>query len=93
MPAASRAETGIVSSQATASSPATVQRTFDTRSAEPVPMIDELTTWVVRTGPPSSAAPRITLAVDGCGHRHAKQEGTCHRRASETCLGGFGPGA
>jgi hypothetical protein len=41
---------------------ATFQRTLDSRWAEPTPMIAELTTWVVLTGPPISAAPRMMLA-------------------------------
>jgi hypothetical protein len=42
--------------------PATPQRTLESLSAEPTPMIAELTTWVVLTGPPRRAAPRMTKA-------------------------------
>src|SRR5512137_61473 len=60
--AATRAVNGMVNSQAVAISCATPQRTLFTRSAEPTPMMDELTTWVVETGPPTSEAPRMTIA-------------------------------
>jgi hypothetical protein len=59
-PAATKAETGMVNSQAMARSPTTPQRTLFTRSAAPTPMMDELTTCVVLTGPPSKEALRIT---------------------------------
>jgi hypothetical protein len=36
--------------------------TFFHRSAVPAPIIEELTTWVVDTGPPSIEAVRITAA-------------------------------
>ena len=42
--------------------PATPQRTLLSRSAEPMPTIVELTTWVVLTGPPTSEAPKMTAA-------------------------------
>jgi hypothetical protein len=52
----------MVTIQATAMFPATPQRTLLNRSAEPTPIIDELTTWVVLTGPPIRDAPRMTPA-------------------------------
>jgi transposase len=52
----------MVTIQAIAISPPTPQRTMLTRSAEPTPMMAELTTWVVLTGPPTRDAPRITKA-------------------------------
>jgi len=54
IPAANRAVAGMVSSQAVAISRTTPQRTLLTRSAAPTPIMDELTTWVVLTGPPTS---------------------------------------
>jgi len=61
-PAAMSAVEGMVKSQAVAISWATPQRTLLTRSAAPAPIMDELTTWVVLTGPPTSEAPRMTVA-------------------------------
>ena len=52
-PAATRAVAGMVRNQAVAISWATPQRTLLTLSAAPTPMMAELTTWVVLTGPPS----------------------------------------
>jgi len=60
--AAKRAVMGKVRTQAVKISPATPQRTFDNLSAEPTPIMAELTTWVVETGPPRRAALRITVA-------------------------------
>jgi hypothetical protein len=60
--AAIRAVMGRVRTQAVKISPATPQRTFDNLSAEPTPIMAELTTWVVETGPPRRAAPKITVA-------------------------------
>ena len=50
-------------SQAVKMSWATPQRTFERRSAEPTPMIAELTTWLVLSGPPSSEAVSTTEAA------------------------------
>ena len=61
-PAPIRAVVGMVRSQAVAIPFATVQRTLFFRSAAPTPMIAELTTWVVLTGPPASEAPSMTSA-------------------------------
>ena len=58
------ADAGMVTIQATTISWATFQRTLLMRSAEPTPMIAELTTWVVLTGPPNSDAPKMTVAED-----------------------------
>jgi hypothetical protein len=44
----------------------TVQRTLLTLSAAPTPIIAELTTCVVLTGPPTAEAPRITRADAIC---------------------------
>src|SRR5512136_568815 len=65
-PAAKIAATGIVVIQVMTIWPAVPQRTLDTRSAEPTPMMAELTTCVVLTGPPSRAAVRITPAEAIC---------------------------
>ena len=62
IPAATNAVAGMVSSQAVAISCATPQRTLFILSAAPTPMMAELTTWVVLTGPPTSEAPRMTTA-------------------------------
>lgn len=66
IPAATKAVAGMVSSQAVAISWATVQRTLFTLSAAPAPMIEELTTCVVLTGPPNSDAVKITTADANC---------------------------
>ena len=60
-PAAISAVAGMVNSQAVAISRATPQRTLFTLSPAPTPMMDELTTCVVLTGPPMSEAPRMTV--------------------------------
>jgi len=65
-PAATKAVAGMVTIQAIAISPPTPQRTMLTRSAEPTPLMAELTTWVVLTGPPTRDAPRITKAEVTC---------------------------
>ena len=57
---------GIVSSHAVARSRSTSQRTLFRRSAAPTPMMAELMTCVVLTGPPTSAAPKITDAPAIC---------------------------
>lgn len=62
MPAATSAVAGIVNNQAVAISCATPQRTLFSRSAAPTPIMAELTTCVVLTGPPTIEAPRITIA-------------------------------
>ena len=58
----SNALAGIVISQAVMISPATLQRTLLARSAEPTPMIAELTTCEALTGTPKKDAVRITTA-------------------------------
>ena len=60
------AVTGRVMNQAVRISPATLQRTLLQRSAEPTPMIAELTTWVVLTGPPTKEAAMITNPELNC---------------------------
>src|SRR5687768_8507163 len=65
-PAASNPLAGIVISQEVMISSATLQRTLLTRSAEPTPMIAELTTCEVLTGKPEKEAARITLAELNC---------------------------
>ena len=60
IPADKSAVAGIVTIQAVTMSPATLQRTFPSRSAEPTPIIEEFTTWVVLTGPPNKEAVKIT---------------------------------
>ena len=61
-PAAMSAVAGMVSTQAMAISWATPQRTLFARSPVPTPMIAELTTCVVLTGPPSRELTRMTIA-------------------------------
>ena len=58
------AEAGMVMTQAKMILLATPHRTADTLCAAPAPMMLEDTTWVVETGPPSNAAPRITAAEE-----------------------------
>ena len=43
---------------------ATLQRTADILCPIPTPMMLEETTWVVETGPPNNAAPKITVAEE-----------------------------
>ena len=62
IPAAIKAVAGMVTTHAIIISLATPQRTLLSRSADPTPMIDELTTCVVLTGPPIREAPNITMA-------------------------------
>ncbi len=56
------AEAGMVMNQARMIFFATPHRTAETLCPAPTPMMLEETTWVVETGPPRSAAPRITVA-------------------------------
>ena len=63
-PAAKSAVAGIVRTQAVTISLPTPQRTLFIRSAAPTPKMDELTTWVVLTGPPINDAPKITTEED-----------------------------
>ena len=56
------AEAGMVMNQAKMIFLATPQRTADTLWPAPTPIILEETTWVVDTGPPTKAAPRMTAA-------------------------------
>ena len=53
---------GIVINQARIMFFATPQRTADILCPAPTPMMLDETTWVVDTGPPTIAAPRITVA-------------------------------
>jgi hypothetical protein len=55
---------GIVINQARIMFFATPQRTADILCPAPTPMMLEETTWVVETGPPTKAAPRITIAEE-----------------------------
>lgn len=48
--------------QVLAMSRAFAHRTALGRSEEPMPMIEELTTWVVDTGAPNAEAPKMTRA-------------------------------
>ena len=57
-------EAGMVMNQATMMFLATPQRTAEILCPAPTPMMLEETTWVVETGPPSKAAPRITVAEE-----------------------------
>jgi len=59
---ATAAEPGMVITQVLTISLALPQRTALGRSEAPIPMIDELTTWVVETGAPIIEAPKITEA-------------------------------
>jgi hypothetical protein len=43
---------------------ATPHRTADILCPAPTPMMLEETTWVVETGPPTKAAPKITIAEE-----------------------------
>ncbi len=56
------AEAGIVMNQAIMMFFATPQRTAETLCPAPAPIMLEETTWVVDTGPPNNAAPRMTKA-------------------------------
>ncbi len=80
-PAATNAVAGMVSSQAVAISCATPQRTLFKRSAAPTPMMAELTTWVVLTGPPRMEAPRMTAAepIEKQNHLPGEFWKICHR--------------
>jgi hypothetical protein len=60
-PAAIAADAGTVNNQANKISPITPQRTCDFLWAAPTPIIEELTTCVVLTGPPNMDAVRITI--------------------------------
>ena len=48
---------------------ATPQRTAEILWPAPTPMILEETTWVVETGPPNRAAPKITVAEAVCAQK------------------------
>ena len=65
-PAAKSAVEGIVNTQAVTMSLPTPHRTLFFLSAAPTPMMDELTTWVVLTGPPINDAPSMTTVDDNC---------------------------
>jgi hypothetical protein len=57
-------EAGIVMNQATMIFLATPHRTAEILWPAPTPMMLDETTWVVETGPPSRAAPRMTVAEE-----------------------------
>ena len=61
-----RAAPGMVTTQVTAISLAFFQRTARGLSAEPMPMIEVATTWVVDTGAPMTEAERMTIAEVSC---------------------------
>ena len=54
---------GMVRTQVIAIWLANPQRTILTLSADPAPTMEELITWVVLTGPPANAAPRMTAVL------------------------------
>ena len=56
------ADAGMVTNQATTIFFATPQRTAEILCPAPTPIMLEETTWVVETGPPNRAAPRMTAA-------------------------------
>jgi hypothetical protein len=56
------ADAGIVINQARMIFFATPHRTAEILCPAPTPMMLEETTWVVDTGPPTIAAPKITVA-------------------------------
>ena len=58
------ADAGIVMNQARMMFFATPHLTADILCAAPTPIMLEETTWVVETGPPNKAAPKITVAED-----------------------------
>lgn len=58
------AEAGMVMNQETTIFLATPHRTADILWPAPTPMMLEETTWVVETGPPIKADPKITVADD-----------------------------
>ena len=60
--AATSAEAGMVMNQAMMMFLATLQRTAEILWPAPAPMMLEETTWLVETGPPNNAAPRMTKA-------------------------------
>ena len=60
------AEAGMVMNHAVTMSFATVHRTAERRWLAPTPMMLEETTCVVDTGPPKSAAVRMTTAEAVC---------------------------
>ena len=92
-PAESNALAGMVISQAVMISSATLQRTLLTRSAEPTPMIAELTICDVLTGTPQKDAVRMTTAELNCveklcnGTYFVKLSAQCTDQApaAETC--------
>ena len=60
------ADAGMVMNQAKMIFLATPHRTAEILCPAPTPMMLEETTWVVETGPPNKAAPRITAAEAVC---------------------------
>jgi hypothetical protein len=63
-PADNRALAGKVSTQEIAMSHPIFQRTIFTCSPAPIPIIEELATWVVLTGLPSKLALMITITEE-----------------------------
>jgi hypothetical protein len=59
----------MVINQATMMFLATPQRTAEILWPAPTPMMLEETTWVVETGPPSRAAPKMTTADEVCAQK------------------------
>ncbi len=55
---------GKLNIQAVTIFPATPQRTAENRRVAPIPIIDELATWVVLTGMPRCEATSMTVAAD-----------------------------
>ena len=64
------ADPGMVMSHVSRISRAFVQRTALGRSDAPIPMMDELTTWVVDTGAPTMEAAKITDVRSGAPIAH-----------------------
>jgi len=59
-----KAEAGMVINHATTIFLATPQRTAEILWEAPTPIMLDETTWVVETGPPTRAAPRMTAAEE-----------------------------
>ena len=70
----------MVTTQVTAMSLAFFQRTARGLSAEPIPMIEVATTWVVETGAPMTDAVRMTMAEVSCELR------ACEFSPQQSCL-------
>ena len=66
------AEPGMVTTQVLTISLAVFQRTALGRSEAPIPMMEELTTWVVDTGAPITEAAKITAPEVSCASTACK---------------------